>query len=173
MTRSPLPFLICLFFAACSHAPDAPTVDGSQRIPVNDAATISMLQRGFSVSTTTSASALSTSASLSRVFRYHFPVGGSGLNLSPSELADLMPLARQANKIIVRARTDANVPNEADLLTAQRRAESAKRVLIANRVPANKIMLNYVSAGDYLGDNATVEGRALNRRVEIEVFGQH
>jgi outer membrane protein OmpA-like peptidoglycan-associated protein len=131
-----------------------------------------MLQRGFSVSTTTSVSARSTSTSLSRVFRYHFPVGGSNLSLSPNELAEIMPPARQANKIVVRARTDANAPSNADLLTAQRRAESAKRILIANGVPANKIMLNYVSADDYLGDNSTTEGRALNRRVEIEVFGQ-
>ena len=31
-------------------------------------------------------------------------------------------------------------------------------------------MINYVSAGDFIADNSTPEGRYMNQRVDIEVF---
>jgi len=161
MIRS-LPFLACLALAACSSAPDAPTVDGSRRVPINDAKTVLAIQQGKT----------HTAPTESRVFRYHFPSGGTRLKLSAHDLADLMPLARQAERIEVRARTDAPAPDNNDLITAKRRAESARDILVANGVNRGKITLNYLSGGDYLDNNMTPEGRALNRRVEIEVFTQ-
>jgi outer membrane protein OmpA-like peptidoglycan-associated protein len=167
------PLLACLALAACA-VPEAPTLDGSHRQPINDAATVRLLQRGFSVATATTppvdqSGELQPSGEMSRIFRYHFPVGSAALKLSAREMAELLPVARNAKRIEVRARTDTD---EADLNTANRRAVAARRVLIQNGVAPSRISVNSLSGADLLDKNGTPEGRALNRRVEIEVIGQ-
>jgi outer membrane protein OmpA-like peptidoglycan-associated protein len=153
--------------AACVTAP--PTVNGSDRKPINSAETITMIKAGFSAAPPDSDKG---TPRMSRVFRYHFPAFGTSLNLSAQQLADLMPVARRAESVVVRGRTDGASPSAGDLLTAKARALAAKKILIDNGIKRSKITLDYVSADDYLDDNGTIDGRAMNRRVEIEIIGQ-
>ena len=53
---------------------------------------------------------------------------------------------------------------------AHRRAEAAKRYLLDRGVPSSIIAVNYQAAGDYIADNERIEGRGMNRRVEIEFY---
>jgi len=164
--KTALPLIACLTLAACA-APVAPTLNGSNRQPINSAETIRMFKQG---APTTQAPA--PRAAMPEVFRYYFPVGGYTLDLSAREKATLIQRARSAEKVIVRARTDAKVSSGDDLLTARRRAENARLLLTDGGVEPQKITANYQSGGDYLDDNSTPEGRARNRRVEIEMIGR-
>ncbi|QDS14180.1 hypothetical protein FPL03_23950 (plasmid) [Xanthomonas citri pv. glycines] len=55
---------------------------------------------------------------------------------------------------------------------ARGRAEAAKDWLIGEGVPSGIIDLNFVSAGDYRSNNRLSDGRALNRRVDIEFISK-
>jgi len=50
------------------------------------------------------------------------------------------------------------------------RAVSARDYLVAQGVSPLKIMINYVSAADFVADNGTPEGRYLNQRVDIQMI---
>jgi OmpA family len=75
---------------------------------------------------------------------------------------------RGARTIEVRGMTDSPVVNAVDRLIAMERAEKARNWLIQNGVDSAKIHTKYFSAGNFLSDNKTEQGRALNRRVEVD-----
>ena len=75
---------------------------------------------------------------------------------------------RGARTIEVRGMTDSPVVNPIDRLIAMERAEKARNWLIENGVDSTKIRTKYFSAGNFLSENKTEQGRALNRRVEVE-----
>jgi hypothetical protein len=77
--------------------------------------------------------------------------------------------ARQAVSIEVRGMTDSPSINAVDKMIAIERAEKARSWLIQNGVSASKIRTRYYSAGQFIADNRTEEGRALNRRVELDM----
>ena len=52
---------------------------------------------------------------------------------------------------------------------SEARAETVKDLLIQNGVPEDRVRAEGRAALDPVGDNATREGRALNRRVEVLV----
>ncbi len=76
--------------------------------------------------------------------------------------------ARAADQIEVRGHTDSNVVNPVDKMIAIERAERARNWLISNGVEASKIRTKYFTAGNFLTENRTPDGRSLNRRVEVE-----
>ena len=55
---------------------------------------------------------------------------------------------------------------------SERRAENIKAMLVEKGIPANRIKT--VGKGQYkpIADNKTAEGRAKNRRVEIDIYRQ-
>ena len=67
----------------------------------------------------------------------------------------LVPAAKAADRINLRGFTD--------------RALAARQYLIGQGVDAKKIRAFYNSAGGFVADNSTPEGRAKNRRVDIEL----
>jgi OmpA family len=75
---------------------------------------------------------------------------------------------RDARTIEVRGMTDSPTINPVDRLIAMERAEKARNWLIQNGVDSAKIRTRYFSAGNFLSDNKTEQGRALNRRVEVD-----
>ena len=75
---------------------------------------------------------------------------------------------RGARAVEVRGMTDSPVANPIDRLIAMERAEKARNWLIQNGVDSAKIRIKYFSAGNFLSENRTEEGRALNRRVEVD-----
>ena len=52
-----------------------------------------------------------------------------------------------------------------------RRAESVKKYLVSQGIPANRVYVEGKGESQPAADNKTEEGRAKNRRVQIEVIG--
>jgi hypothetical protein len=81
----------------------------------------------------------------------------------------LREATRNADTVLVRGRTDSDTVDAVNRLIAIERAMKARAWLIDNGVEASKITTRFSSAGMFLSDNSTQSGRALNRRVEIDV----
>jgi outer membrane protein OmpA-like peptidoglycan-associated protein len=67
--------------------------------------------------------------------------------------------------------TDSDGSDAYNIKLALRRAESIRQYLISRGVPADKIQSFGEGERKPVADNATKEGRAKNRRVEIEIHG--
>lgn len=81
----------------------------------------------------------------------------------------LVPAAKAADRINLRGFTDSTVIDEDNKRIALARALAARQYLIGQGVDAKKIRAFYNSAGGFVADNSTSEGRAKNRRVDIEL----
>lgn len=107
------------------------------------------------------------------VFRVFHPFARTEFNPS-TEMADtLRNSVRGAQRIEVRGHTDSNVVNQVDRLIAMERAEKARIWLIENGTDGSKIQTKYFTAGRFLTENRTKAGRAMNRRVEIDIQNSH
>ena len=98
-----------------------------------------------------------------------FPTNGTTFKPSPAVVPTLVASAKAADQINIRGRTDSRGAGPIDEKIALGRAMSAKRYLVAHGVDGNKIKVQSQGAGDYAAPNMTKAGRALNRRVEIEI----
>lgn len=78
--------------------------------------------------------------------------------------------ARSAAIIYIGGRTSTTKPSPQDEALAFKRAAAARAYLINLGVSPLKIMINYVSSADFIADNATLEGREKNQRVDIEMI---
>ena len=65
--------------------------------------------------------------------------------------------------------TDSTGSEEYNLKLSQRRAESAKAYLVNKGVAANRLTAKGYGKTNFVADNKTANGRAQNRRIEIEV----
>lgn len=173
---------------ACSTAPKPKTLNGRHRQPINVVAIPTPSTQAIADSAiapqdgaqearnTPPATHLPENAEardtptqeLVRVFRFQFPYGGIALAVPQETAGEMMGLAARARSINVRGRTDGAVHSAGDEKVALNRAIAARDYLVKHGVDPTRIQLDYVSGGDYLADNATVEGRSRNRRVEIE-----
>ena len=107
-------------------------------------------------------------ASAKRIVPFAFNkvgVGPRGL-LAVKELA---PLARQADKVYVRGRTDGLGGAEANRKVALDRAYTVFHAFLREGVEKAKLRLTYCSTC-FAASNDTEEGRRLNRRVEVELL---
>jgi hypothetical protein len=77
--------------------------------------------------------------------------------------------ARSANRIFLHGHTDAYVASESGTELAIRRAVEVRRLLMSLNVDPERIRLFYRGAGNFVANNSTPEGKAMNRRVEIEL----
>ncbi|UTY55868.1 OmpA family protein [Massilia sp. erpn] len=82
--------------------------------------------------------------------------------------ARLATLAQGGGSVAVRGFTDSAQPSPASEALAKGRAAAAKRFLVRLGVDPKKISVQYEPAGKFAADNGTEEGRAANRRVEIQ-----
>jgi outer membrane protein OmpA-like peptidoglycan-associated protein len=83
----------------------------------------------------------------------------------------ILAAAAQADAIEIRGRTDSEIVNPADRKIAIERANNARLFLISNGIASKKIRVTYLSAQGFVADNSTAEGKAQNRRVELEASG--
>lgn len=74
-----------------------------------------------------------------------------------------------AEHIDITGHTDSDVVNPNDRVIANLRAEKARVWLINNGVEPQRISTHWFSAGRFLTENVTPEGRSMNRRVEIDI----
>ncbi len=84
--------------------------------------------------------------------------------------AALLKAAKDASLITINGRTSTIRPSKRDEKLALARAVSARDYLAAHGVSPLKIMINYVSAADFIADNGTPEGRYLNQRVDVQMI---
>ncbi len=83
-------------------------------------------------------------------------------------LGDLAAALRDSPRDIrVEGHTDSRGSVETNQLLSQRRAEAVMAELVAHNVPAARITAVGLGASRPVADNATAEGRANNRRVEV------
>jgi len=73
--------------------------------------------------------------------------------------------------ILATGYTDSTGPEAYNLKLSERRAQSVKDYLVSKGIPSNLIYTEGKGMADPIASNATREGRALNRRVEIEIVG--
>lgn len=172
----------CILTACIGSPPKPPTVNGSDRQAVNDSATAArladqanlarkpvLIMRGIEAAPI---KVQPLPSSPSRVLTLTFPFNSAHFKPSVVQEAELLAATKNACRIEIKGRTDADHPSPGDENVALKRAQAAKNYLVAHGVAITKISINYVSGGQYVADNNTANGRAQNRRVEIEIFNQ-
>jgi OOP family OmpA-OmpF porin len=90
-----------------------------------------------------------------------------------AKLDDLAAKVRGINLEVVIAigHTDSVGTDEYNQKLSVRRAESVKAYLVSKGIEANRVYTEGKGEKQPVADNRTAEGRAKNRRVEIEVIG--
>lgn len=90
-----------------------------------------------------------------------------------AKLDDLAAKVRGINLEVVIAigHTDSVGTDEYNQKLSVRRAESVKAYLVSKGIEANRVYSEGKGEKQPVADNRTAEGRAKNRRVEIEVIG--
>ncbi len=94
-------------------------------------------------------------------------------NEGKAKLDDLVSKVRGVNLEVVIAvgHTDATGGNAYNQRLSVRRAEAVKAYLVSKGIEANRVYTEGKGEGQPVADNSTREGRAKNRRVEVEVVG--
>lgn len=106
------------------------------------------------------------------VVHVYFPSGSTAFIPGASMRNLLVPAAKQAKKINLYGRTDSKVADEINDAIARGRAQSVRDFLVKHGVPANKIVVSSLAAGNFIAPSGSEEGRALNRRVTLELLVQ-
>ncbi|MFG6432069.1 OmpA family protein [Roseateles sp. LYH14W] len=189
---------LAAMLASCGTAPKPPTVDESTRRPANSVVAIGLQQCKHDLAKSqllaTEADRLRSGAMAladikawqqalanmqahdpqsspgNRVHTVHFEFGSGQLNLPAQAAKALIDDAKSAPLIAVRGRTDGVSDTAAEARVARMRAAAVRDFLIAAGVQATRIRATYQPAGDHVADNSSSSGRALNRRVEIEIY---
>lgn len=99
-----------------------------------------------------------------------FPLGVSTYKPTPEVKSALIRAAKLAKSVHIRGRTDSVIPLAVDGPLAAARAAGARAFLIAHGLSPDKIRVSSEAAGSLAAPSNTKEGRALNRRVDIEIL---
>lgn len=97
-------------------------------------------------------------------------------DLGPSEKArlnELAPVLKDAKRVRVVGRTDGTGAGHANDRLANKRAMNVLLYLrdVVNGVQDNKVELSSKGLCCYVADNETNAGRSMNRRAEVQVYG--
>jgi outer membrane protein OmpA-like peptidoglycan-associated protein len=84
------------------------------------------------------------------------------------QVADVLLTTRERN-ITVEGHTDSQGSDSHNMDLSQRRADAVRSYLIQRGYEADRIKAHGLGEGQPIADNASVEGRANNRRVEIVI----
>jgi outer membrane protein OmpA-like peptidoglycan-associated protein len=194
------PFILWLMLlASCSSPPKPPTVDDSRRRPVNTATAVELqackiqLQNTRLSATEAERLANTVTATLSGlaarqaapadlsksgshpvgvnlVFSVRFEYGATRVDVQPDDAKVLITEAKEAPLIFLRGRTDGLADSQGESRIARERAAAVRDYLVDAGVDPSRIRTTYQPAGDHVADNTDLGGRALNRRVEIEIY---
>lgn len=99
-----------------------------------------------------------------------FPFGGAVLSArQQAALTAALPVAKRAARIVIKGRTDNVGPEGANNQLALQRAVTVRNFLRQRlQTVDNLIVIEARGSCCYLANNDSVEGRARNRRVEVE-----
>ena len=103
------------------------------------------------------------------VIRIFFATGSRAIVRPEDGLNRLEVEARTADEIHVTGYTDNTGSIATNTALSQSRAHAIRALLIARGVPVERISVAGLPASQYLADNLTEKGRALNRRVEVQI----
>lgn len=106
--------------------------------------------------------------SVKRVVPFSFDraIVGPNARLAVNEL---IPLAKQSEKIWVRGRTDSVGSKESNKQVAQARAATIRQEFIVAGIPKSKISTTYCT-DCFIASNDSEAGRRANRRVDVELL---
>jgi len=194
------PFMLWLMLlSSCSSPPKPPSVDETQRRSVNTSMAVDLqvcrndLQNTRLVATEARRAADHSAATLTQVagrqqavaallqenashaqansiYTVRFEFGSARVEIPDRTAQVLLPQARLAPLILLRGRTDGSRDSAAESRMARERAAAVRDYLVAAGVAPARIRSTYQPTGDHVTDNDSANGRALNRRVEIELY---
>ena len=188
-----------LALASCSSPPKPPTVDPSNRHPVNTGAEVDLqackndLRNTQIQSRESGRLASMTSASLdamvarqkmfgvlremeprasasNSVYTVRFDFGSSQVDIPDAAAHALIAQAKASPLILLRGRTDGMTDSVAESRIARERAVAVRDYLVSAGIDPARIRATFQPSGDQVADNASQTGRSLNRRVEIELY---
>jgi outer membrane protein OmpA-like peptidoglycan-associated protein len=192
-----IPWLLVL--ASCSSPPKPPTVDETQKRPVNSQMAVELqackndLQNTRLMATESGRMAETTAATLANlaarqqilaamqgptgqqpkansVFTVRFDFGSTRVVIPADVAATVVEDAKASPLVMLRGRTDGTSEAPAESRIARDRAAAVRDYLVAAGVDPARIRATYQPAGDHVADNVSASGRGLNRRVEIEMY---
>lgn len=100
----------------------------------------------------------------------HFEHGSTRVDIPPATAGPLISAAKAAPLVLLRGRTDGTSETLAEAHIARSRAAAVAAYLIEAGVPPTRIRATYQPTGDHATENHSPQGRAQNRRVEIEIY---
>ena len=192
-----IPWLLVL--ASCSSLPKPPTVDETQKRPVNSQMAVELqvckndLQNTRLMAAESGRVAETTAATLANlaarqqilaamqgpagqqpkansVFTVRFDFGSTRVVIPADVAATVVEDAKASPLVMLRGRTDGTSDAPAESRIARDRAAAVRDYLVAAGVDPARIRATHQPAGDHVADNASAGGRGLNRRVEIELY---
>jgi outer membrane protein OmpA-like peptidoglycan-associated protein len=187
--RRALPLLALLMLvASCKSPPKAPMADESKKRPVNSVAAIQLqscrsdLQNARILMKDSAGSAgaaraadvweeaLAGAGHRNVVYSVLFTFGSVRVDVGDADATRVLAEARSAPLVLLRGRTDGISGSAAENRTAQERAAAVQEWLVKAGVEPARIRTTWQPVGDPAADNTLPGGRALNRRVEIEIY---
>lgn len=105
-----------------------------------------------------------------KVYVLLFPFGSMQLDLLDDDAMALAAAAADAQLIEVRGRTDGSLDSAGNQRVALGRAEAVRDYLASMGISLERIRVTYQAVGDHVADNQRDEGRAMNRRAEVEIY---
>lgn len=154
-----------------ASAVPTPSADSPAALPTSFDATLRTPLAGVSaIPVQQPAEPASAAPASSRTMIITFAAGASHLTTAAQQaLADILPEARGARVIEIRGRTDERGSLALNDVLARNRALAVRDYLIAHDLAGvTTVRLSSQGACCYVAGNDTAEGRAANRRVEIE-----
>lgn len=109
----------------------------------------------------------STSAPERGLVRVFFATASRAIVAPDDGLGLLLREAANADEIRVTGFTDATGSRDANAVLGLARADAVVQILLRRGIPADRIVSRAVGADDYIADNTSERGRALNRRAEV------
>jgi outer membrane protein OmpA-like peptidoglycan-associated protein len=189
MRYTPVSLLFLLALGSCASPPKPPGVDESRRRPANASVAVELQSCRSELQNTrivanesqrAAAAAMASAAQLAQaadasngrnaVYAVLFPYGSSQVHIGDAEVARLVEDARGAPLIVLRGRTDGVAETTAEGRVARKRAEAVQALLVQAGIEPAHIRTTWQPAGDHAADNELPGGRALNRRVEVEIY---
>lgn len=104
------------------------------------------------------------------IYTVRFAYGSSRVDIPADAAQQLVAEAKSAPLVMLRGRTDGQTDTLAESRIARDRANAVRDYLVAAGIDAARIRATHQPTGDPVADNGSSSGKALNRRVEVEIY---